>query len=152
MVNSIIPDFDFDSLYKEDDSSVSYYFKLGEKYYHVFGNITHIEDSDESCIVLYWDDRSDDELLKIKYDEEKFISAVMVIDNYDDIIQDTPSADRPMLIATFDEALTSLAAEVNGILKKLEKDRYFFYFDNKALRHFIDTKFEFLKDFRDIRI
>lgn len=151
-INSIIPDFDFDSLYKEDDSSVSYYFKLGEKYYHVFGNITHIEDSDESCIVLYWDDRSDDELLKIKYDEEKFISAVMVIDNYDDIIQDTPSADRPMLIATFDEALTSLAAEVNGILKKLEKDRYFFYFDNKALRHFIDTKFEFLKDFRDIRI
>ena len=151
-INSIIPDFDFDSLYKEDDSLVSYYFKLGEKYYHVFGNITHIEDSDESCIVLYWDDRSDDELLKIKYDEEKFISAVMVIDNYDDIIQDTPSADRPMLIATFDEALTSLAAEVNGILKKLEKDRYFFYFDNKALRHFIDTKFEFLKDFRDIRI
>lgn len=151
-INTIIPDFDFDSLYKDGDSSVSYYFKLGEKYYHVFGNITHIEDSDESCIVLYWDDRSDDELLKIKYEEEKFISAVMVIDNYDDIIQDTPSADRPMLIATFDEALTSLAAEVNGILKKLEKDRYFFYFDNKALRHFIDTKFEFLKDFRDIRI
>lgn len=57
-----------------------------------------------------------------------------------------------MLIATFDEALTSLASEVNGILKKLEKDRYFFYFDNKALEHFIDTKFEFLKTFRDIRI
>ena len=151
-ISSIIPDFDFESLYKDGDSSVSYYFKLGEKYYHVFGNITHIENSDETCIVLYWDDRSDDELLKIKYGEEKFISAVMVIDNYDDIIQDTPSADRPMLIATFDEALTSLAAEVNGILKKLEKDRYFFYFDNKALQHFIDTKFEFLKNFREIKI
>ncbi|UKI37813.1 MAG: hypothetical protein L6V93_07040 [Clostridiales bacterium] len=71
--------------------------------------------------MLYWDDRSDDELLKIKYEEEKFISAVMVIDNYDDIIQDTPSADRPMLIATFAVAPTSLASEVNSILKKLEK-------------------------------
>lgn len=151
-ISSVIPNFDFDSLYKEGDSLVSYYFKLGEKYYHVFGNITHIENSNDSCVVLYWDDRTEDELLKIKYDEEKFVSAVMVIDNYDDILQDTPPADRPILIATFDEALTSLADEVNGILKKQEKDRYFFYFDNKTLKHFIDTKFEFLKDLREIRM
>ncbi len=151
-ISTLIPEFDFEGLYKEGASSVSYYFKLGEKYYHVFGNVTHIEDSEDSCVVLYWDDRSDDELLKIKYEEEKFVSAVMVIDNYDDILQDTPSADRPMLIATFDEALTSLASEVNGILKKQEKDRYFFYFDNKALEHFKETKFEFLKSFREIKI
>jgi len=151
-ISSVIPEFDFELLYKEGDTAVSYNFKLEEKYYHVFGNITKIENSNETCTVLYWDDRTDDELLKIKYNEEKFVSSVVVIDNYDDIIQDTPSNDRPMLIATVDEILGEVANSVNGILKKQEKDRYFFYFDNKTLEGFIENNFDFIKNIKDIKI
>lgn len=151
-INAVIPEFEFELLYKESDSAVSYNFKLDEKYYHVFGNITKLENTDETCTVLYWDDRTDDELLKIRYDEEKFVSSVVVIDNYDDIMQDTPANDRPMLIATVDEVLGEVANSVNGILKKQEKDRYFFYFNNKALDNFIESKFEFVKNIREIKI
>lgn len=151
-ISSLIPKFDFDLLYKESDSLVSYNFQIEDKHYHVFGNITKLENTDETCTVLYWDDRTEDELLKIRYNEEKFVSAVVVIDNYDDIIQDTPSADRPMLIATVDETLGEVANSVNGILKKQEKDRYFFYFDHKALNSFIHNEFEFIKEIRNIKI
>ncbi len=151
-INSLIPEFDFDLLYKNSESLVSYNFKLNDKYYHVFGNITKLENTDETCTVLYWDDRTDDELLKMRYNNDKFVSSVVVIDNYDDIMQDTPSADRPMLIATVDETLDEVANSVNGILKKQEKDRYFFYFDKKALNDFISTEFEFVKQIKNIKI
>lgn len=151
-ISSLIPEFDFDLLYKNFETLVSYNFKLNEKYYHVFGNITKLENTDETCTVLYWDDRTDDELLKTKYTNEKFVSSVIVIDNYDDIIQDTPSADRPMLIATVDETLEEVANSVNGILKKQEKDRYFFYFNKKTLEDFKSGEFGFVKDIKNIKI
>ncbi len=146
-----IPEFHIEEFYKED-SRLSCYIAHGGKTYNVFGNVTRTEGGDDYMLVLYWQDRTADEQLKEHYNQEKFVSAVIVVDNYDDVIQDTPGADRPMLLATLEEKLDLWANDVNGILKKLEKDRYFFCFEKRYLNLFIEKKFNILDTIREISI
>ena len=125
-------------------SKISFELEYKQHYYHIFGNTTKVDFSDESLTILYFEDRTDNENLKKRYVNEKFVSSVIVCDNYDDVIQDTPVSERPMLIATLDNLISEFSNEVNGVLKKQEKDRYFFYFQRRYLDKFEENKFEIL--------
>lgn len=151
-INEFVPELDLDNFHK-DDSKVSCDVEHNGRYYHVFGNIARIgETASEYLIVLYWDDRTSYEIIKEKYYKEKFVSAIIVIDNYDDLMQDTPAADKPKLTASIEEALEHWVQDTHGILKKYEKDRFFFYFEKRYLEEFISKNFDVLDAVRDISV
>ena len=151
-INEFVPELDLDNFHK-DDSRVSCDIEHNGRYYHVFGNIAKIgESTSEYLLVLYWDDRTSYEIIKEKYYKEKFVSAIVVIDNYEDLMQDTPAADKPKLIATIEETLERWVQDTNGILKKYEKDRFFFYFEKRYLDEFTAKNFEVLDAVREINV
>ncbi len=127
---------------------ISFDLKYKDVVYHAFGSISDIDD--DKIIVLYFADVTAHEELKTIYDDEKFVSSIIVIDNFDDIIQNTPSADRPLLFAAYDATFDKIAEEAGGIVKKIEKDRYLFYFHKKYLKEYSENKFDFLKKFDKI--
>lgn len=151
-INEFVPELDLDNFHK-DDSRVTCDVEHNGRYYHIFGNIAKIgETSSEYLVVLYWDDRTSYELIKEKYYKEKFVSAIVVIDNYEDLMQDTPAADKLKLTASIEEALAQWAQQTNGILKKYEKDRFFFYFEKQYLDEFITKNFDILDTVREINV
>ncbi len=137
---------------QKTSSKILFELNFNSKFYRVFGNVSLVDDTDETITILYFDDKTDSENLKKRYVNEKFVSAIIVCDNYDDVIQDTPAGDRPMLIATLDNIISGLSSSVKGILKKQEKDRYFFYFEKRYLDKFEEEKFEILKAVKEIRV
>ena len=90
--------------------------------------------------------------MKLKYHDEAFVSCILVIDNYDEVMQSTPATDKPQLTAYIEEALNSLAQDSNGILKKYEKDRFFLYIHKSYLEKMIRDSFPFTESFKTILV
>lgn len=151
-IDEYIPQLNIDEIDFEN-SHISKEINYNGRQYHVFGNISSIsvdEKNDDKHIILYWNDITNYNALKIQHEDEKFVSCVIVVDNYEELMQDTPNQDKPMLTATIEEVLQKFAQDADGILRKYEKDRFFFYFQKKYLNKFIKNKFKILDDFKEI--
>ncbi len=150
-VTDFIPDIDIKSIISNTKNNVPVSEKVKHKdvIYNVFGTVTNSE-HDDSIIILYFADITKVENLKSMYENEKFVSGVILIDNYDDIVQNTPSSERPLLFAAYDNIFDKIAESTGGIVKKLEKDRYLFYFRKQYLNEFSENKFEILNQFKTV--
>ncbi len=152
-ITDYIPSFNIDELnYNNDHVDIRVWHS--DRIYNVFGNIvtTNNEKILGSYIVMYWDDITDFENLTKKYNDEQFVSCVVVIDNYDELMQNTQNSDKPILTATIEEKLELFAQNAYGILKKYEKDRFFFYFQKQYLTKFKNEKFRILDDIKEIEV
>ncbi len=106
----------------------------------------------EKFYALNFKDCTDYELLKERYENEKFVSAVIFVDNYDDIMFDVSNSDKPKVAAAIEETLNIWAQDVNGILKKYEKDKFVFYFSSNGLQKFIEERFDILEKIKSIAV
>ncbi len=147
-----IPNFDINKINfdKNEPEKTSCKIRHNEHSYRVMIDFINTSSPDNYYIALYWYDYTKYESLKIKYHDEAFVSCILVIDNYDDLMQGTPNADRPQLTAFIEEALDSLAQDSNGILIKYEKDRFFLYVQKSYLENMIKDSFSFTDAFKNI--
>lgn len=154
-LSDYIPEFDINKFKTDKSSNDKFSYKIfhNEHCYRIIADIIYPDSSgkDENYyIALYWYDYTKYEILKTKYHDEAFVSCILVIDNYDEVMQGTPNADKPQLTAFMEESLESVAQEANGILKKYEKDRFFMYIQKSALEKMIADAFSFTENFKSI--
>ncbi len=149
-ITDFVPGFDID-LFRMEDTTVSYDMEHNGRYYHIFGNITRARHMpDDHLIVLYWDDRTGYEKIKKQYYQEKPVCAAIIIDNYEDVMLDTPGADKPKLAATIEEKIEAFARENNAIVRKYEKDRYIMCVQKQYVDKMIEKNFDILDTIREI--
>lgn len=153
-ISEYVPEFNT-SILATDGDNVSADIMFKDRNYHIFGNIALISDNGkdvEKYIILYWDDVTAYTELETKYRDEAFVSCVAVIDNYEEVMQDTQNPDKPKLTASIEEKLQLFAQSANGILRKYEKDRFFFYFQKQYLDIFMNDKFNILEEIKAISV
>ncbi len=138
----------------DDDNKIFYKTVFNNRSYHIHGKIIHpsSKENSEYYIALYWYDNTEYDELKLKYYSEAFVSCIIVIDNYDDVMQGTSNTDKPKLTATMEEALDSISQEAAGIVNKYEKDRYFLYIQKSYLDKLIADNFSFIDKFKTISV
>ena len=81
---------------------------------------------------------------------DKVAVSLIIIDNYDDVMETVEEIGRPLLTALIDRQLNTLAQYSNGIIKKFEKDKYIFIFSQNKLMHMKEKNFEVLDRIRSI--
>jgi len=151
-ITDFVPGFDID-LFRKEDTKVSYDLEHNGRYYHVFGNISKAANiGDGHLIILYWDDRTGYEKIKQKYYREKTASMTIIVDNYEDVMQDTPNADKPKLAAVIEETIEDFGRENNAIVCKYEKDRYIMCVQKQYIDKMIESNFAILDSVREISI
>lgn len=135
-----------------NDTKIMYKIHHNNRAYRVYGDFIYLNKSksDDYYIVLYWYDYTKYNQLKSRYYQEAFVSCIIVIDNYDEVMQSTANADKPQLTAFMEETLDSVAQDSGGILKKYEKDRFFLYIQKKYLDDLIKDSFSFVDSFKNI--
>lgn len=101
---------------------------------------------------LYFNDCTELYNLRKKYEDEVFVSSVILIDNYDDVMQEVSGADKPKITAAIEEKLNLFAQSANGVMKQYEKDRFLFYFSKANLDKFIEKKFDILDKMKEISV
>ena len=113
-------------------------------------NLTHIFNEDDRLVLLYLYDETDYYNLKTEYDNNKQVIGFIYIDNYYEVAENMEDSKAAMLIAMVDRKLTRYVSYNKGIIKKLEKDKYFFITTKKDINDMIEDGFSILTQTKEI--
>lgn len=108
--------------------------------------------SKEILYVAYFFDVSRENALVLQNEEQKTVFGLIYIDNYDEVIHSIEDVRRPLLIALIDRNISKFCKEIDGIIRKFEKDKYILTFQNKYLKEIQENKFSILDRIREINI
>lgn len=160
-----IKDYDFFALtgikYEElEASSESRVFKTIERNDKLFKLIVsrsenHDEDSDEESddsegLVVFFNDITDYERLREKYNEEKICVARVNVDNYDEMKANTSPDMRVTISSEADKIVRKWAAKIDGSIVNMNRSEYIIYFEYRQVDEMIRNKFSVLDEVRNI--
>ena len=100
----------------------------------------------------YWVDTTEADVLKETYTATRPVLAIMMVDNYEDLMKSCPDTQRSAVLAQIDEKLSAWASAGAGLLLKTERDRYLFIFEEQHYEHFVEEKFSVLDAIRGIKV
>lgn len=101
-------------------------------------------------VFLY--DNSEVKELEKSLDAQQCMFGYVYVDNYEEVLQSTEEMRQPLLMAMVDRNLQKLAVEINGIIKKYEKDKYIMVMRREHLHTLMETKFSILDEVRKTNI
>ena len=82
----------------------------------------------------------------------RLVFGLLYIDNYDEVLDSYEEVKRSLLTALIDRKITTYMHGIDAVIRKLEKDKYFFIFQNRYLEQLQDDKFSILYDVRSVNI
>lgn len=85
-------------------------------------------------------------------EEQRLVSGLIYIDNYDELMHSVEEVRQSLLVALIDRKINQYVMKGNGIIRKLEKDKYFAVFKKKDLLEMAEDKFSVLEDVKTINI
>lgn len=109
-------------------------------------------DTDENVYIAYFFDISKENALRVQNEQEKIVFCLMYIDNYEEVIHSIEDVRRPLLIALIDRNINKFVKEMEGVIRKFEKDKYLVVFQKRYLKTIQDSKFALLDTIREINI
>lgn len=97
----------------------------------------------------------DETALKIalqEVDDQSVAVGLLYLDNYEEALESVEEVRRSLLIALIDRKINKYIAGLDGICKKLEKDKYLIILRKKAISQLKEAKFELLEDVKTVNI
>ncbi|MBF1009956.1 MAG: DHH family phosphoesterase [Lachnoanaerobaculum sp.] len=110
----------------------------------------YIEESFVYTVCLF--DETDLVNLRIQKENSKFVVGLMYMDNYDEAMESVEEVRRSLLEALIDRKINQYINGFNGIVKKLEKDKFFFIIKKGDLDSAISVRFDILEDVKTVNI
>ena len=164
-ISTIFPDVTADKLPVADKKEISEIStQFGEKIYRVsmqrveLGEIVAgsetLENTDKnvSLIAMYmYDDTELKEYIK-KNEDNKLVVALAYLDNYEEALESVEDVRRSLLIALIDRKITKYFSNFDGLVKKLEKDKYFLIMRQSSLDTLKEQRFHILDEVKTVNI
>ncbi len=150
-MENLIKDLDaeYDTKFRAIDKELS----IHDKHFRVLGNLVNLKkrgNEKEQVLMLYFIDRTEYYRLFRMYDDSKDTVGIIMIDNYDELMQGTNDTDKPQLLAVIERQLREWFAFTGGILVKLDRNRFLILFEKKYVKVFTSAKFEILDTIKEI--
>ena len=110
------------------------------------------DNSFHALSVVYFIDETDLLYYKTTLENERCVVLVAFFDNYEEVMNGIESVRRSLLVALLERKIRKYVASVQGIVRKLEKDRYFIVIKHEALEKLKADKFSLLEDIKTVNI
>jgi cyclic-di-AMP phosphodiesterase len=117
---------------------------VGERIYEVL--IRHDER------LMYFTDITAHTKLTRKYEDERIVLGIVMLDNLDEATQGMDDQSRSILLAKVTGEITNWAQKYQLYLRRLSADKYLLIFDQKKLKSLEQSRFEVLDEVRDLTI
>lgn len=114
-------------------------------------NITLFDKSDAFIALYLYDETKLNEYIS-KIEEEDIVVGLLYIDNYEESLNNCDETQRALLMALVEKEIARHLQSLDGIYRKMEKDRYFFIFRKKYLEQVKANKFSILEDVRNVKV
>ncbi len=83
---------------------------------------------------------------------EKVVVGVIYLDNYEEALESVEEVRRSLLTALIDRKINKYIGSMEGIVKKVEKDKYFFVIKQKYMEQIEEERFLILEDVKSVNI
>ena len=111
-----------------------------------------VDAENEYMTALYFFDETELNEYKLKNIEQKMVTSLVYIDNYDEALASIEDVKRSLLTALIDRKVNQYFSNVDALVRKIEKDKYFVVFKYKYLHQLEEDKFSILEDVKNVKI
>lgn len=84
--------------------------------------------------------------------DEKMVAGLIYLDNYEEALESVEEVRRSLLTALIDRKINKYVGAMDGIVKKMEKDKYFFTIKQKYAEQIQEERFAILEDVKAVNI
>ena len=129
---------------------------IGSKVYRVIGEYVKSKEKEkktkEYMATVYLIDETKYEELLNKYNDSQIFVSILMIDNYEELMQRATEEEKAGIVSTIEKNIYSWVNEFDGICIKSERDTFVCIFEKKYLEIIKEQKFTILDDIKEIKI
>lgn len=85
-------------------------------------------------------------------EDQKLVAGLIYIDNYDEVMESVEEVRQSLLVALIDRKINQYMSINDGIVKKMEKDKYFFVIKKAYYKEMEKNKFPVLDEAKSVNI
>ena len=128
-------------------------FTWNDRRYRVFGCLSQPEEKGRFGVLAttYWMDVTDLEHMRSTLEETKPVAAIVMIDNYEDLMSACPEGKRSAIRAAIEEKMDQWRGTSGALLMKYDRDRYLMVFTEKQYEAFAQGRFAILDEVRTVK-
>ncbi|MBS6397966.1 MAG: DHH family phosphoesterase [Clostridiales bacterium] len=164
VVNGIFPELNRGMFPTEEQPDVSLELQYGDADYRVVMKLITMDapmkadnPPDEAevrgnLIALYLFDTTEINRYIRENQEQRMVAGLVYIDNYDEALENVEEVRTSLLVALIERKINKYFNAYDGIVRKLEKDRFFVVIQEKALAQIRENKFDLLQDIKTVNI
>lgn len=106
----------------------------------------------EYMLMLYFIDNTEHLKTKKKYKDSQTCIGIIMIDNYEEIMQRIVAEEKPRISAEIEKSIYEWASKSKGLIVKSERATFVYLFEQKYLEKIKEDKFEILDKVKDIKV
>ena len=119
--------------------------------YRVYGGLTRpTPDTPSTMATTYWMDVTDSEQLRQTLQMTRPVVAILMVDNYEDLMKACPESKRSAVLAQLEEKLDQWSAGADGLMLHYDRDRYLFVFEERSYSDYAQHRFAVLDTVREV--
>ena len=128
---------------------------MGDRKYQIHGNIIRPADAEGDqghgfMGIAYWVDVTEYDDIRIKYEDSRPVIATIVIDNYDELVKNHPDRIKNDLRDAVEDSISQWCDGKDGFLRRYDRDRYVFIFEERWLESMKAEKFALLNQVHSV--
>ncbi len=105
-----------------------------------------------SLIAFYLFDETALRIALQEVDDQSLVVGMIYLDNYEEALESVEEVRRSLLTALIDRKVNKYISAIDGICKKIEKDKYMVILRKKTIEQLAETKFDILEDVKTVNI
>lgn len=130
---------------------------IEDKNYRIIGEYVKTKKGErkkqeEYMVLLYFIDNTEYIKAIKKYNDAQTCIGIMMIDNYEEIMQRIQTEDRPQIIAKIEKTIYDWAMETKGVVIKSDRDTFVYIFEQRYLEKTKESKFSILDTVKEIKL
>lgn len=116
------------------------------------GQSADMDDAGETLVAVYLFDETEILTYKQIVNDQKMVAGLIYLDNYEEALESVEEVRRSLLTALIDRKITKYITNMNGIVKKLEKDKYFIAIKQSYIAELKENRFSILEEVKGVNI
>ena len=127
--------------------------EVNDRKYQVTGNLVSSEKEGQMNAMMgisYWYDVTDYDNIRLEYEKTRPVVALLVIDNYEELMKNQPDRVISNLRDDLDDMIQEWGSEFNGLLKRITRERYLMVFEEQYIEKIMKEKFSILEKVRTV--
>ena len=125
---------------------------IGTRRYRIYGNYVRSEDDATTVrlATIFFADMTEMFNVRDEFLRTRPITAIILIDNYDELMNNLPDSTISKLDAQINEAVSGWVSGLHALCRKIERNRYLLLFESKDLSKLQEGKFSILEAIRAV--